>query len=399
MHDQSLLSRRLRGLVLAGLAAACLVASGCSSSGDTPGSTHSTGTTGSSGPTQALSISAMNDDLAHYGGLVTNYPAVKPVGGLSALKGKTIWYIPIGSAVPILHAYGVGIKAAFDKLGINYHTCDGRFLPTTIASCMSQAATQGADAVITGYIDYALVPSAFDNLISHHIPVLAAGESPSGGKTDSPQLAFYDTTQSINLLQKLAAESIIVDSNGGAKVLFVGVTDSPQTKEAADYAKKFFADNCAKCSFNEVDYNTASLNRVPSQVSAALISHPDTNYVFVELDAGVPGTATGIQTAGFANKVKMASTNGELASLQRISSGQNHYVDVGVSPVYVGWMFADGVIRMMVGELPQVQLGVFRVFTKDNVAGLTLTPDAYATHAWYGPDTFQDTSLRAWGVR
>jgi len=58
------------------------------------------------------------------------------------------------------------------------------------------------------------VPTAFDNLVSKHIPVLIAGEAPSGGKTDSPQLAFDDTSPSINLLQRLNNEAVIVDSNG-----------------------------------------------------------------------------------------------------------------------------------------------------------------------------------------
>jgi ribose transport system substrate-binding protein len=397
-HQLTTPRRAFRPLLIGALALVTAAVTACSSSnaamdaGTTPASTNA-----STGSIAGGSIAAAQADLAKYTGEVSSFPAISAVSGISGLKGKSIWYIPLGSAVPILNAFGVGMQGALAKLGISYHMCDGKFLPTTIASCMNQAATQGADGVVTGYIDYKLVPNAFANLVSHHIPVLAAGEANDAGKADSPALAFDDTTPTVDVAQRLNDESVIVDSGGKAKVLFVGVTDSPQTITGAAYAKKFFADNCPGCSFNEIDYNTASLSKVPSQVSAALISHPDTNYVVVELDAGAASAVTGIQTAGFSNKLKLAATNGGLDSLQRINSGTVQVEDVGISSTYLGWQFTDGIMRMMLGQLPVANLGIVRVFTKANVGALTLTPAAYATNAWYGPDDFETNFLTAWG--
>ncbi|MCW2781754.1 MAG: hypothetical protein JWR35_2203 [Marmoricola sp.] len=381
-----------RPLVVGVIALAILALSACGSS-----STNA-GTSGGGGTTSSSAISSAQADLAKFTAEVSSYSAIKPVAGLSALKGKTVWYVPLGSAVPILNSFGVGMKGALDKLGITLHVCDGKFLPTTVASCLNQAQTQGADGVVTGYVDYKLVPTAFENLVSHHIPVLVAGEASDSGKADSPGLAFDDTTPSIEDLQRLAAESLIVDSKGKAKVLFVGVTDSPQTLAGAAYSKKFFADNCPGCSFTEIDYNTASLAKVPSQVSAALISHPDTKYVLVELDAAAASAVSGIQSAGFTNKVKLASTNGGLDSMQRIKASQVQFVDVGLSATYLGWQFVDGVVRMMVGQLPVTGVGVMRVFDKSNVGDLSLTPEAYASNDWYGSDAYEQAFMTAWGV-
>jgi ribose transport system substrate-binding protein len=383
--------RRVALTGLAGALGVVLSLSACTSGASGGG--------GGGGGDSAAEVSAAKDFLAKYSGTVDQYPEVPSLpGGVSAFKGKTVWYVPIGSAVPILNAFGVGVQQAMSAVGINTQVCDGKFLPTTIASCLNQAATQGADAVITGYIDYQLVPTAFDNLVSKNIPVLIAGEQPSGGKTNSSKLAFYDTSDSINILQRLAADAIIADSGGDAKVLFIGVTDSPQTKGAATYAKKYFADSCSGCTFTEIDYNTASLNKVPSQVSSALIANPDTTYVFPSLDAGAPGAITGIKTAGFANKVKLASTNGALDSLQRVQAGDIQFCDIGFSPIYSGWQFADGMLRMLAGGTPISSVGVIRAFTKDNVGDLELTPDAYQTNAWYGSDDFQKTFTTAWGT-
>ena len=380
-----------RRAVLACAVGTTFALAACGSSGSTSG--------GGSGTSGGPAVATAKADLAKYSGEVTSYDAITKIDGdVSALKGKTVWYVPIGSAVPILSAFGDGVEQAATKAGMNYKTCDGKFLPTTIASCLDQAASQGADAVITGYIDYQLVPTAFDNLVSKNIPVLIAGESPSGGKQNTPQLAFYDTTKSISVLQKLAADKIILDSNGAAKVLFIGVTDSPSTKAAGDYAKKYFADNCPKCEVNSIEYNTASLNKVPSQVSSALISHPDTTYVFPSLDAGAPGALTGIQTAGFTNKVKLVSTNGALDSVQRVKAGGVQIADIGFSPIYAGWQFTDSLLRMMTGGTPLETVGVIRAFTKDNVGDLDLTPTAYATNDWYGSKDYEQTFLTAWGL-
>lgn len=403
--DQRRYSAKL--VIATGTAAVALVATACSSSsGSTKSSAPAGGSSAASGSSAAGSsaaggsgsLAAMQADINKFTGEVTSYEAIKPVSGLSALKGKTVWYIPIGSAVPILNGFGVGMQGALAKLGMKLHTCDGKFLPTTIASCLNQAATQGADGVVTGYIDYKLVPTAFDNLVSHKIPVLIAGEASDSGKADTSAMAFYDTSPSINELQKLNDEAVITDSKGKAKVLFIGVTDSPQTLGAAAYSKKFFKENCPGCTFNEIDYNTAALNKVPSQVSSALISHPDTTYVISELDASAANAYSGIQTAGFTNKVKLAGTNGGLDSLQRIKAGQVQFVDAGTSPTYLGWKFTDGIVRMMLGQLPVNGLGIFRLFNKSNVGALTLTPAAYSTNSWYGSDAYVQTFTTAWGV-
>lgn len=384
-------------LALSLLAAACTSTNAKTgdSGSPSPHSDVSSGSAGSTGPVDAQ-LSAAKADVAKYSGAVFDYAPVGKLTGVSGLKGKTVWYVPIGEAAPILAAFGIGIKAAFDKVGIKTHVCDGKFLPTTIADCMNQAASQGADGVITGYVDYALVPTAFDNLVSHHVPVLVAGEAPDGGKTSSLDLAFLDGSPISNKMQQINAEAVIADSNGKAKILFIGNTDSPATKAGALAAKAFFKQHCSGCSVASIDYNTASLTKVPSQVSAALISHPDTTYVVPELDAAAAATVSGIKTAGYANKVKLASTSGGLDSLQRIKAGDVQFADVGDNPVYTGWSYADGMLRQLLGQMPEPSAPAIRIFTKDNVGDLDLTPAGYAGNSWFGSDAYERAFLTAW---
>lgn len=389
--------------LVAAVAVIAMVTAACGSSGspksNAPTTSSSSPAASSSSSSAGGSLASLHVDLATYTQAVTNYAAIQPIsGGVSALKGKTVWYVPIGSAIPTLAAIGTAMQAAFSKVGITLHTCDGKLLPTDIATCLSEAATQGADGVVTAFIDYTLVPNAFNNLVAHHIPVLIAGEQPDGGKTSSSALGFYSTRATDNLTQKLTMESIISDSNGAAKILYFGVTDSPETEEEAAYAKSFVQQNCSGCTFTEVDYNTAAISKLPSQVSAALISNPDTTYVACETDLCAPNAVEGIQTAGYTNKVKLTSANGNLDSLQRIKSGDVQFSDAGVSSTYFGWQFADGILRMLTGSAPVSTVTVVRVFDKSNVGGLTLTPAAYQTNDWYGSDAYEQTFLSAWGV-
>ncbi len=389
--------RHSRVLLLGVSAAVALATAACGSSSSGGGSSSSptSGATSSAGTTSQFAA-----DIAQYSGPETSYPSIPALaGGVKSLAGKTVWYIPIGDSVPILATFGTGVQQALAAAGLKYHLCDGKFLPTDIASCLQQAQTQGADAVITGYIDYALLPSAFMNLTSHHIPVLVAGEDPDGGVTASTaSLAFDAGDTALDQLQKLQMESVIADSGGKAKIIYLGVTDSPSTKAGAAYGKQFIETNCPGCTIDEVDYNTAEISKVPSQVASALTAHPNTTYVIDELDAAGEGTYAGIQTAGFTNKVKMSGTNGGLDSLQRIKANTVQTIDVGLSPIYTGWQYADGILRQLTGTVPSEGIGPERVFTSSNVGSLTLTPAAYASNAWYGDNSFENTFETAWGV-
>jgi ribose transport system substrate-binding protein len=380
---------------VAAIAVMAMITTACGSS-NSGGATPSTN---SSAPTGDSSLASVQADLAGYTQAVSKYAAIQPIaGGVSSLKGKTVWYVPIGSAIPTLAAIGTAMRTAFSKAGITLHVCDGKLLPTDISTCLSEAATQGADGVVTAFIDYTLVPNAFNNLVAHHIPVLVAGEQPDGGKTSGDTLGFYSTRTTDNLTQKLTMESIISDSKGEAKILYFGVTDSPETEEEAAYAKSFVQQNCSGCTFTESDYNTAAISKLPSQVSAALISHPDTTYVACETDLCAPNAVEGIKTAGYTNKVKLTSANGNLDSLQRIKAGDVQFSDAGVSSTYFGWQFADGILRMLSGAPPVSTTTVVRLFDSSNVGGLTLTPAAYQTNDWYGSTAYEQTFLSAWGV-
>lgn len=399
--------KQSRYAVAVGVLAVATALASCSSSGSGGGgsNTAANDTAPATANSQAAGtgsgpVAAAQANVAKYSATVTSYPDIPAIsGGVSSLKGKSVWYVPLGGSLPIFQGFGSGIKQAAEAAGMSFHTCDGKLVPTTMVSCLNQAATQGAAGVIGGYIDYSEAPTAYDALISKNIPIVIGGEPPTGGKSNSKQIAFYDASDASKIAAGVALDSVIADSNGKAHILFMGISDTKSTTTEANGAKDYIAKACPTCSFKLVMYNTSSLSKVPSLASSALISNPDTNYVVVQVDSGEPATIQGIQSAGFANKVKLVAISGTLQPLQDIKSGGAQLADVGISPVYTGWQWTDALIRMMLGQEPDFTPSVIRLFSKDNISDLTLTPAAFQTNAWYGPDTYEDTFRKAWGVQ
>jgi ribose transport system substrate-binding protein len=399
--------KQSRYAVAVGVLAVATALASCSSSGSGAGSSDAAAndtappaSNSQAAATGSDAVATAQANVAKYSATVTSYPDIPAIsGGVSSLKGKSVWYVPLGGSLPIFQGFGSGIKQAAEAAGMSFHTCDGKLVPTTMVSCLNQAATQGAAGVIGGYIDYSEAPTAYDALISKNIPIVIGGEPPTGGKSNSKQIAFYDASDASKIAAGVALDSVIADSNGKAHILFMGISDTRSTTTEANGAKDYIAKSCPDCTFKLVMYNTSSLSKVPSLASSALISNPDTNYVVVQVDSGEPATIQGIQSAGFANKVKLVAISGTLQPLQDIKSGGAQLADVGISPVYTGWQWTDALIRMMLGQEPDFTPSVIRLFSKDNISDLNLTPAAFQTNAWYGPDTYEDTFRKAWGVQ
>jgi ABC-type sugar transport system substrate-binding protein len=388
-----MVSRKHLLATVALIGAATLALAGCSST-STPGSGSST-----AGSTSA-SLSALKADLAKYTGLVTDLPKVGAVSGASSLSGKTVWWVPLGP--PIDSSNGPAIRDGLGRLGITVHTCDGNFLPTTVASCLQQAGTAHPAAVITGYVDYKSIPTAFDTLASQGVPILLAGAVNDSGKAQSAKFAFGDTTTIQTTAARLQLESAIVRSNGKANILWVGFTDSTQLTKITTYAQSFVKSNCPGCTFTAISTNSASLTKLPSEAGAALTANPNTDYVLPQVDPGTPPVVQAIQTAGLQSKVKVIGSGLSAETLASLQAGNTPIVAVpGLSYAYEGWSFDEALVQMLTGKAPQAQIpSIYRVFTADNAKGLSATGADFGTVKWFASTSAVESSfLKAWGVK
>lgn len=390
--------RRACGWGLGVVTAVTLVACGNGSSSSEAGSGAAAAGDGDR-DAGSSSFSEMESDLAALSEPVTDLPEIAPIENAASLARATVWWVPLG---PQLDAsFGATLEEALGRLDIELETCDGEFLPTTVARCLQQAADQGADAVVTGFVDYTSVPAAFEALRSEGIPVLLAGAVNNSDHEQSPEIAFADTTEVLERSARIQLELAITDSDGSANIMWVGLDDSEQLRSVTAYAKSFVADNCPDCSFEELSTNSATLTRLASGAGAALTSNPDTDYVVVQSDTAVPGVVEALRTTGRQSSVKVIG-NGALPDTMAVLQGGDSPVvaDSGVSLSYMAWGFADSLARMLTGTTPPEQVQTLhRLFTPDNSAGLTISPDAFNSVDWYADgDAVTRSFTDAWGV-
>ena len=70
-----------------------------------------------------------------------------------------------------------------------------------------------------------------------------------------------------------------------------------------------FKELCPSCGIAETEFTTREHRQAATSISAALVSNPDTNAIIVPVDSYVPPVLQGIQSARFADKVKVYSSS------------------------------------------------------------------------------------------
>ncbi|CAN5647041.1 hypothetical protein BH11ACT8_BH11ACT8_01970 [soil metagenome] len=355
--------------------------------------------TGTVGDSQA-GVEEATAQLATWAAPVTAYPEEPALSAPVDLTGKNVHIVALGDQIPVIHGVAVGLEDALSAVGATSTICDGKFNPTAVADCLKTAGDQGADAVVSLFIDYEMAGPAFDDLAGQGVKVLVGGVEPSGGRESDDTLAFYDNTARVDALYEAMSVSAVANGGADANLLWLKLMDSTTTRGASDKGIAKAQELCPTCGVASAEFTTANLDKLPSAVSAALVSHPDTSVLIVPVDSFVPPALQGVQSAGYADKVQVVSSSSDLAGLQRVKDGQQ-VSDLGTPVIYEGWKYANGLMQLLAGDavVPvAAEDMVTRDFNTDNVGGLDLSPDAYFTPDWFGDDSFKQGFLTAWGV-
>jgi ribose transport system substrate-binding protein len=386
------LSRRVATIVVCLAAALTIAACGSSSSSKSSGKGGGPGT------------AAARAKVAELLKPTTTFPPPGPaLKNVKSLAGKTVWYIPITEKVEFFQAVTSGLKTALGKAGVKFRSCSGEANPSATAACVNQAVDARAGTIILDAIPIAVAAQAFDAAKASSIPVLVTDQDPPPPGVPGAVKGLGDSKLAYTInaidLQRAAADWVIADSDGRANALVAELTDSPSTQAwieqgALGELKKY----CPGCRTATSKVNIASLQQVPSKISSDLLRQQDTNYVIAEFDALIQPMQAGVQQAGFASKVKAVSSSGLLAPLQQVKAGGFVKADLGIDYAYQGWATADEVFRMMLGQKPVQEKIPNRLFTKENVGSLTLSPAAEASGEWYGSTAFRAMFTKLWGL-
>ena len=324
-------------------------------------------------------------------------PGPPIAGDVSSLAGEEVWFVPLNfAAIPFFQTFRDGLEDAFSTVGITVRTCDGAGTPGAWSACIDDAAAQEAGAVVLGAISPFMAERSVESAIQAGVPILISNQGYPEVSTQELAYLSFDT----DAVLRLAADWVIMDSGGDATIMITKITDSAWTANAIDNgALPEFAEHCPGCTVEVVDINFANVPEMASAVAAAFSRNPDINYVVPQYTSVIPFVLEGTQTAGYIDRVRGATTTGVLDGVQRVANQDFIHAEVGINIYQQGWMSADQLIRMMLGEDPLQNLDVpFRVFTEDNVGDLELTPEAFHAGVWYGDTGFREVYQELWGV-
>ncbi|MFG1928767.1 sugar ABC transporter substrate-binding protein [Cryptosporangium sp. NPDC048952] len=352
------------------------------------------GETSTSSDTSAVSDELVAQVKKLSGPVDTYVLPTEPLGDVSRLTGKTVYYIPITVQAKQFTISGNALRAALATVGVKLQICNGNSNPSDVAACVAQATAANAGAIVTDSIPYALAANAFDAAQAKKIPVLITDQIPDPAHPASATLGYLEGGG--RAMMTALADWIIVDSGAKATVVVNVATDTPSTVAYVESAQQEFTAHCPDCKLVLNKISSANFNLIASTTSSALLRTPDAKYLVSEFDQFLQPTQGGAQQAGKIAAVKGGSTAGGISGLKTLEAKNFLHVDVLQASTFQGWATADAALRMMLGSaLPKYDIPI-RIIDRENVGSIKITDAAEESGEWFGATDFPAKFTALW---
>jgi ribose transport system substrate-binding protein len=302
-----------------------------------------------------------------------------------APKGeKTIFHIAFSLAFEGAKHQTEGLKAGVEAMGYNFKLCDGGTAPNETAPCFTQAVNEKADAVVINGFDAKTDGDGYAALAKAGIPIVGMNTGNPPGVDGVATEVAQDLGKNEG---KLMADKVIADTNGKAKVLFLGTTFTTNEDREAAFGEEL--KKCTTCEMKTLHFPIAGIqNKLPQQLQAALQSNPDINWIVATPDAAALAAADAIRQAGKADKIKVGGFDADAPNVALIEKGDIIAADIRSGTDEPGWIAADAAARaIQKKDLPDVLSVSMLMVTKDNAA---------EGKDFKGAEGFQDTISGLW---
>jgi len=381
---------RRTGLVAALVLSLGLAACG---SGSDSGSGSGSGSSGGSGGDNASAQQAL--DTAYKG--VTGTP---PTQSTKPKAGANLWVVSCGEQIPSCATPVAAAKEAGEAIGWTVKVCDGQLNPDGWGSCVRQAISAKADAIIPIGIDCASIQQPFQEAKDAGVTVIGGGGADcneTGGQalwaTERLQLDGYTTKQYWELSGKLAADWLIGKSGGKAQVLQTVFTDPVWGPWQAEGFKTEMA-TCSGCTIVatlELANNDFVSGTAAQKFATALLQAPNADSVYVAIGGWMPaGFAQAIQSSGRSDQLNVISGFGDAANMDIIRNNGGQDAVLGYATPWGAYGSVDEAIRVLNGEQPVVEGDGMQVVDKDHNL-----PDS---GDYTGDVDYKAAYQKAWGI-
>lgn len=376
------------------LAVAALALSGCSSD-----AAPETGSSASA--TTAGAPAELSDAVAALLKPRDSYPIpTETIADVSAMKGKTVYYIPITLQAPQFGVTQQTITDALGKVGAKVQACDGKGTPTDIAACITQATDAKAAAIVTDAIPYVLAANALDAAQAAGIPVIISNQIPDEGHPASKTLHYIEDagTPMQEAISQWIALDALENHDGKASVLINQSMDGPSPAAFVAAGNKLMEKYCPDCAVTINGISSSNFSLIPTSTSSALLKDPNVGFVVTQYEQFLQPTQTGVQQSGRLADIKGVAGAAQLASLTAIKDENFLYAAASQAAAFQGYVDADAAIRLTLGiDVPEYEIPV-RLFTRDTIADVTITDAAQRSGEWFGPTDFPEKFATLWNV-
>ncbi len=374
---------------------AALVTAGCGGgAADSGGDT--TAPANDAAAAEAAAAQAIVDEATQP---VEGFTAPGPAFDTSQIQGGTVYYVVPALEAAVFQTYAEEFEESFRPFGITLQQCGTNGgSPDGIANCLQQAVDAKASAVIAMVIPYVLSPTMFDQVSAAGIPILY-GLTGADGEGDPSSVAYF--SPDFFKLQAWNAQYVIADSGAGAGVLVVEETDNPAVQAwTLEGAMPAYEDGCTDCTVKKITTSTTQLDKLTTDVTAALVADPSIEYVQSPSATYVAAIIAGLQGAGKTpSDIKVGSMDINVAELNQLQQSQWLTNVTGTDFGASAWYMTDQVLRMLAGEpsVRGVEFPYERLFTRDNTADLESTEAAWKSGEWFGSTEYREGFLELWG--
>ena len=384
----------------AAITAAALLAA-CSSSSSTA-SSNSTAHGSSASASASLPSSAASAAVAAAQAAVTTFEAAPshpvptvPVKGVPALKGKTVYYVPLVQQIPGFVLTAAALKTALAAAGLKLQVCNGEAQPSAIAACIGQATGAGAAGIILDSIPYGMAANAITAATAKGVPVVVSDQlppTPDAKSTDKVAYALGAPYQPNDV-----AYWTIASSNGTASAIIAESADSPSSVQYVVNSEAIYKKYCPACKIVVKQISESAAAQMASATSSFLLADPGATYYYTEFEDSLQPALQGIQTSNRTG-ISLSVAGGTVDGLGLLAKGSPVKAVVAVDQTYAGWALADEILRMATEGAPVAVVYPTRLFTKQNIGSIQVTTAAQASGAWFGSTSYQAAFRQDWGV-
>jgi ribose transport system substrate-binding protein len=381
----------------AAVTAAAALAACSSSSSSSSSSAAATSPSASSTSSTSSGVAYAQKMVAQLEATTTSYPVpAASISGVSSLKGKTVYYIPLVAAIPGFVVTAATMKTALAAAGLKLQVCDAQGQPSGLASCVQQATTADAAGIVADSVPYGMAENAFNAATAKGIPIIIADQYPPTTNTANTDAVTY--VPGVVDQPSQIAYWIIADSDGKANLIINEEADSPSSIQYVVNSLSIYKQYCPDCNVTVKQITaTTTSTQLASDTSANLLANPDTNYYYTEFEDSLQPTVQGIQQSNKSD-ISLSVAGGSVDGLGLLAGNSVVKSVVTVDQAYAGWALTDEILRMATKSAPVSEPFPSRLFTKQNIGTIQVTTADQASGAWFGNDSYQAAFEKLWGV-